>query len=329
MSNLISPEQEIHTHQQLPTTTTMAEIMRMEFPPLEYVIPEILPTGLTLLSGKPKLGKSWMVCDLANAKAMGGCALQQYQVTQSDVLYLAMEDSFRRLQRRNIQLVGADTFPENLHCATEWPRLGNGGSEALHTFVDRKPETGLVVVDTFAIIRPRTRTTANMYEADYNAMRFLHEFATNRDVSVIVVHHTRKGESEDVHEMASGSNGLTGACDSLIVLKRGRGEADGELHVTSRDAADQELAMQFNASCGQWTVMGNAAEYSRTVEERDTLTAMRELGPASAKVIAEALDETEGRIKTRLSRMKDRNRVRNPNRGVWVVTPTPVTDVTV
>lgn len=315
-------------HFELPKTMSMADIVRQEFKELEYIVDGLLPAGLTLLAGKPKLGKSWLVLAIANAIALGTTALGQYKTNPGTVLYLALEDSPRRLKRRNIQLLGPDVFPDSLHCATEWPRLNEGGIEALQEFVDSHPDIRLLVIDTFAIIRPISKTNANLYQVDYDAMRILHRFATKNSISILAVHHAKKGDAEDVYELMSGSNGLTGAADTLALLKRGRGEAFGELHITGRDVMEQQLALDFDASMGRWTVAGDASELSRTREEREVLEVIRSLKEARVKQIAERLGKPENTIAVQLSRMKERNLVSNPRRGLWeIVSHLPVKGV--
>ncbi len=82
-----------------PTVFTAAELMAQDIPPVRWILPGILPEGLTILAGKPKMGKSWLALDLSVAVATGGKVLG-LQVEQAGVLYLALEDTKRRLQDR-------------------------------------------------------------------------------------------------------------------------------------------------------------------------------------------------------------------------------------
>jgi len=74
---------------------TAAELQTKQFPPLRFVVPDLIPEGLTLLAGKPKVGKSWMVLDIAIAVASGRYTLGNLKPEQGDVLYLALEDGGR------------------------------------------------------------------------------------------------------------------------------------------------------------------------------------------------------------------------------------------
>jgi RecA-family ATPase len=72
----------------------------MTFQPLKFILPGLVPEGATLLVARPKFGKSWLVLDIAIAIAAGRFTLGQLKPVQGDVLYLALEDGPRRLQRR-------------------------------------------------------------------------------------------------------------------------------------------------------------------------------------------------------------------------------------
>ena len=113
-----------------PKTLTAAELLGLELPPIRWSVHGMVPEGVTLLAGKPKLGKSWMALGIAIAISTGGVALGTRPVEEGDVLYMALEDNHRRLGKRLAKLLTGDA-PERLHIATEWPRMDEGGAEAL------------------------------------------------------------------------------------------------------------------------------------------------------------------------------------------------------
>src|SRR5207253_2368842 len=99
---------------------TAAELMRMKLPPPRWAVPELIPEGLTILAGRPKTGKSWLALHIAIAVATGGAVLTSSPVESGPVLYLAMEDTRRRLQKRLSKLLQGPP-PEQLHIRTRWP----------------------------------------------------------------------------------------------------------------------------------------------------------------------------------------------------------------
>ena len=110
---------------------TATELMEMELPPVTWVVPDVLPEGVTILGGKPKMGKSWMAYGLAVSVATGGVALGNKQVERGEALYLALEDNPRRLRKRLGKVLRGDPAPEGLDIWTRLPRLDEGGVEAI------------------------------------------------------------------------------------------------------------------------------------------------------------------------------------------------------
>ena len=275
-------------------TFTAADLMSEELPPVRWAVPGILPEGLSLLAGKPKLGKSWLALGLAVAKASGGVALGKIPVEQGEVLYLALEDNRRRLQNRLRKVLDGAPPPEGLHIATEWARVDEGGAEDMDDWLAVHPEAGLVVVDILKVVRPAVSGNRGIYDADYEALQSMQRLAGTHGVSVLVVHHTRKMAADDPVDEVSGSTGLSGGADGIMVLKRDRGKADAYLHVTGREVEEEaELALKWNTALASWTLAGDAEEYRLTEERRSLIEALGGAGGGmSPKDIAEALGKS-------------------------------------
>jgi hypothetical protein len=150
---------------------TAPELLALDLPEPRWAVEGVVPEGLTLLAGKPKLGKSWLALGLAVAVASGGVALGKLDVKAGDVLYLALEDTVRRLKNRLEKLLGCQqaTPPDRLTLSCLWPRQGEGGLEALGAWLIMHPGTArLVIVDTWPRFRPRSRThNRDLYTEDY------------------------------------------------------------------------------------------------------------------------------------------------------------------
>lgn len=106
---------------------TMADLDRKVFPPLREIVPGVLPEGLTILGGRIKLGKSWMMYDISTAIGYGGYAFGSIAVEQGDVLHLALEDGERWVQTRLRQMLGDTPKPERVELLEHFPRLDLGG----------------------------------------------------------------------------------------------------------------------------------------------------------------------------------------------------------
>jgi hypothetical protein len=317
------------TNGHYPHTFTAAELMALEFPRIEWVVPDILPPGVTFLAGKVKMGKSWMSLALCVAVATGGVALATKRVEQGEVLYLALEDHQRRLQKRIRKLLADGSPPVGLHIAVEWPRADEGGVEHLGAFLSAHPETRLVVVDTFARFKTRATGRRSQYDEDRDAVDSLGPIAAEHNVAIVLVHHLREAESDDPLDMIHGSAGLTGGVDGALVLKRQRGRADAFLHIDGRDIErPTEIALKFDQDAATWAIVGDAEEY-RLSESRFAILRVLENAdePLSPKEIAEMTDAKYGATREMLSQMVKDGQVKNLGRGAYALPKNPQNNV--
>lgn len=225
-----------------------------QFPPLEYVVPGLITEGAGILVGPPKLGKSWMVANIGLACAAGGLALGRIRVKQRPVLYFALEDGERRLQSRFRTIMDGESLPGIDYITDAKP--GEAGPmirEYLTRHRDGKP---LVIVDTLGKVRPRRPAGVDPYQWDYDVCSALKDEVDQiPGAALLVVHHSRKAESSDFIDAASGTMGITGAFDFVLVLHRKRHCDDAILSVAGRDIAEAEYALTTRA--GRWTLDGD------------------------------------------------------------------------
>ena len=299
-------------HQQL---YTAADLQWMEFPPLQFIIPGYLVEGLTLLVGKPKRGKSWMALDWVLAIAHGGYAFGTIQCDEGDCLYMALEDSQRRMQRRIKQLLPhADEWSPRLTFCHSMKRLDKGGLDELRTWASSVPLPRLAVIDTFTKVRPSRDKNETPYDADYRAMSLLQELATEIGIAIVAIHHQRKLESDDPLDTASGSTGLTGAADSVLVLGR-----DGQgitLNGRGRDIDDIEVALSFDKTTGRWSILGDAQEVRRSESRAKILAALKTAPePMTPAEIAIMTGIERNTVDAQLHRMMKAGEVLSRTRG--------------
>jgi hypothetical protein len=265
---------------------TADTLLALKLPEPRWAIPGILPQGLAILGAKPKMGKSTLALNISIAISTGGMALGQIKVEKGSVLYLALEDTQRRLQDRIKKMIGASTSaPKDLHLCTEWPRMDSGGIVCLEEELKEIPDLRLVVIDTFAMVRPAPKGgSANVYALDYKETSDIKKLADQNKTTILLVHHFRKSKSEDVFEMISGSSGLTGAADTLLAMDNSSGHANAILCVKGRDVEMDEYAMVLDPSTMSWTLVGHAEEIQSTCRKQKVYDALRDshkaLGPA-------------------------------------------------
>ncbi|MBA7661005.1 DNA primase [subsurface metagenome] len=249
----------------LPTRFTAIELMSMELPEQRWAVPDILPEGCTILAGKPKMGKSIMCLNLGISVATGGLAFGKIPVEKGGVLYLALEDTARRLKDRLAQILQGGQLPENFHFDTVWPKINGGEIPGLDKRIEEIPGLRLVIIDSLQMIRPAlSGKQKTQYAIDYEDIRVIKELADKYNISILIVHHLRKTASEDVMDDISGTLGLTGAADGTLALKRITGKADAELNITGRDIEAEEYALKLHSDILSWELLGKAEEVKAT-----------------------------------------------------------------
>lgn len=296
-----------------PALHTARDLQGRSFPPIKWIVPGLLPEGLTILMGAPKLGKSWLTLDIALGVARGGEVLGQ-TCDQGGVLLLALEDNERRLQDRLRKIAGESDWPEALAYSTDWPRLNAGGIEAIESWIDTALNPRLIVVDTLAMVKPAATGKGNAYEQDVAALRPLHQLASARRVSVVVVTHKRKMEADDPLEGISGTNGLTGTADTTIALIRGTGPGEGILYGRGRDLAELERAVMLK-DC-RWTINGEPLEANKGDTWRQIMRAVRE-GHGTPAEITEATGIEGATVRQQLGRMVKQGALTKTGRGEY------------
>jgi hypothetical protein len=253
-------------------------LLGMDFAPLEYVIPGYVVEGLTVLRGKPKLGKSWWAYDASIAVATGGKAIGSVACVQGDVLYLALEDNRRRVKDRLLTLCPARKLMkislDRLTVRTVAPRIDTGLLVELDKWRRGCANPRLIIIDVFLKVRPPRKKGEDAYAADYDAVTPLQRYASEHRLAIVLVTHTRKMEAEDPLEAISGTNGVTGAADAVLVLNR---DAKGTtLYGRGRDIEEIETAMRFDG--GRWSILGDADEVRKSDERRKIVSALKEAG---------------------------------------------------
>ena len=242
-------------------------LMSTVLPPIRFVVDRLLPQGLHILAGSPKVGKSWLALWLCLCVAKGE-PVWNFPTAQGGVLYLCLEDSYSRIQSRLLDLT--DDVPSGLCFATMSERLHTGLVEQIEGFLAGHPDTVLVVIDTLQRIRA-AGNEANPYASDYRDLGVLKELADRHRIAVLLIHHLRKLNDEDPMNMISGTTGISGATDTNLVLKKEkRGGSAATLYCTGRDIEYQELVLEFDQDAHVWKLVSSGES---TEEEQDKILA--------------------------------------------------------
>jgi DNA-binding CsgD family transcriptional regulator len=295
---------------------TDTELWNADLPEPSWLVEGLIPeTGLILLAGKPKIGKSWLALDIATGLAKGGEVAGIQAERQANTLYFALEDTPRRLKKR-LKIIEEEPSGK-CRIATHWGKITPESLQALEKEIQGKNIKALII-DPLEKMKPKGDKNANLYSAEYEILGALKDLADRLNIAIIVIHHLRKGEVDDPLEAVLGTTAIIGAVDTILVLKRTRGEADATLFVTGREIEDKEVALEFEA--GKWKVIGDAREVAITREEKKVLQALRELGGvASPKEIAELAEMNPNTVKTALRRLAGENKVKVVDRGKYTL----------
>lgn len=276
------------------------ELLRAQFPDPKWAVPGMLPVGLCVLAGRPKLGKSWLSLQIAVAVGTGGRVLDR-TVERGKALYLALEDSPRRLKDRLKKQQATTAAAADFRF--DWPFLHERGTADLLYEIDHNGYT-LIVVDTLA------RAVGGADQMDQGEMNVLcgalQRIAQDRQVTIILVHHHRKKgiTAGDVVDDVMGATSIAGVADAVLGLYRERGKKDAELKITGRDVDEQELAVRFDLVTGCWQLVGDAQGVRMESVQADIVNAVIEHGGrATARQIASFLGKRANNISRELQEL--------------------------
>lgn len=287
---------------------TATQLSELDYPPLKWAVEGILPEGLTVLAGSPKVGKSWFCLGLAIGIASGQQVFKRINVAKGKVLYLALEDGPRRIQER-LRLLNDGTSPllNNLHIVTKLP-TNVSLIEAMKEYLSENIDTRLVIIDVYARVKHTVKQQGNSYSEDYADAIKWKNLADTYNTAILLVHHTRKQIAEDFINAVSGTNGLTGAADTILRLDRARQSDHATLEITSRDAPENKLA--FSKENVQWVLLGDSNLFDVSPTRRTILDIIEKKGSITPKELAESqLGITHDNAKQTLNRMYETGQV--------------------
>lgn len=231
-------------------TMTMNQIYETVYESRRPIIENLLYPGAYLFVGAPKVGKSFFMAQIAYHVSTG-IPLWDYPVNPGTVLYLALEDDYRRIQERLYRMFDVEGT-DNLHFATCAKSLGAGLYEQLKRFVREHPDTNLIIIDTLQKIREASNEKYS-YANDYEIIGQLKAFADKANLSLLIVHHTRKQQADDSFDRISGTNGLLGAADGAFIMeKEKRSGNKAIIEVSGRDQPDQKITLVRDYMTLQW-----------------------------------------------------------------------------
>ena len=310
-----------------PQVDMLQEVMAQVLPEAVQVVPGLLNEGLCIFAGKPKMGKSWLGLDTGITCAIGtanggGLVLGRYPVEPCGVLYLSLEDSERRFQSRVEQLLHERPVPERFGRALHWKPFHLGGQRDLESYLVRTPDTRLVIIDTLACVRPPMKAGSNAYQEDYEFFKRVQQLAMAYHVAIVFVHHLRKSAGADVFDEVSGSTGITGCADTLLILQRERHQNEAKLSLSGRDVVEEEMALVFDSATRLWRYQGSVSAHQQSTTRQAVLDLLRQHGEMTPKEVAEALEKPSGTITSVVFRLVKEGMLVKRGRGQYACSST-------
>jgi hypothetical protein len=244
---------------------TLRELWKSNPQPPDVLLTNVLTNGLTMLLGHPKSGKSILSIQMALGVASGQVPWEQsletlayygqeFKMKQGEVLYLALEDSDSRLNKRTRILADLmkqfpDACQDRLTLYTEWPSMYEGGVIGIENWLIGHPKCRLVIIDTLtAFAGAAASKGGDIFAAQYRMVRPLFDLGQKMGVCVLVIHHSRKGKTMDPTDAVAGTNGIPAAVDTLLNVVRDYGEEGAVISILSRDIESYELHLSQNGN---------------------------------------------------------------------------------
>ncbi|HHJ17064.1 MAG TPA: DUF3854 domain-containing protein [Gammaproteobacteria bacterium] len=322
----------------MPEGGTAADLLKEKIPEPYWAVPGLIPEGVTLLAGAPKAGKSWAALEIGIAVASGTKAFGQYPVNRSEVLYLSLEDTPKRLQGRIAILSHAGKRAvSHLHPRTTWPTMEGHCFKALETHLKQHPNTKLVIIDVLEKVRGQRTASESVYSHEYNTMAPISAFARKHGLAIIVIHHTRKGrDNDDQLNDVSGTTGLSAAADTICVMRKAGinsqlDDATRTWYARGRDIDEIDFALSLDiGNKGGWSYLGDTWRVQASETRQQILSAM-DGSSTDKRLTPKQIEEATGipnrnhKLANMLRRMKNDGFIEGSGvDGYYVPEPSPL-----
>jgi DNA-binding transcriptional ArsR family regulator len=299
-----------------------SQILRTDYPEPPWVVPEMMTAGLGFLSGKQKVGKSWLGLQLACAKGAGGRFLN-YAVKPGPVLYCALEDTPRRIknraQRQRWEAGTAIDFMFNQDFERQIGNIASGGADNLGLWISRHGYQ-LVVIDTFnrAIGRYFKGGEVNDASVVTRALDRLQQVALENNAAVLIIDHHSKAisnEGGDPMNDMLGSVAKGATADFAWSLYRERGKSGARLQITGRDMEEKDLLLNWDREFGIWQYEGDGSTLKLTLRREEIIDFLKKHGRSTLRAVADGIGQPKSHTSERLKDLVKAGLVRRSEEG--------------
>lgn len=282
------------------------------------IIENFLHKGLSLLCGKPKIGKSFFLLDMMISLSSGMPIFNWFETEKAyKTLYFSYEDNHNRLKKKLKLLTAEKTDIKNLYFSLTSPRINDGLEEYISSWLQENPDTQIIIFDTLSYITPTNTKHNGGYYSLYNNLKILKEICTNYNLSIILVHHTRKIQNEmDIFDEILGTTSLRGLVDTSYILA-----SDYTLHIESRDFEGKQF--QLTRQNNRFLIKSEINDENNQTEDKKYIDYIWEVGrPCALREIYEKFpDKNQSTIRNRLKKLIQDGRLAKPSRGEYEIGP--------
>jgi RecA-family ATPase len=298
-----------------------ADLVAMDMADPNYIVRPYVAEGVTLVCGRPKMGKTTLLRQLAMAVNTAGQFFSA-ACTRVPVVFLSLEEGERIMRKKFKSGCARPEALRGIRLEFEWPQ-GLAGVKQLRELLQEMlgaGEPALVIVDSLTRFRIPPSERGNAFTEDYNTVKLLADLCKEfPGLAVLVLHHTTKATPDDPVSAISGTYGLTAAADNfLILLKQGQ---QYRLHAGGRlwegDASDFELRRED----GGWSLIGEwdgTAPQGLTPKQQAVLAALKD-GAKTNKTLGEITGQSPSALAHLLGAMSDRGLVSRVANGWEIV----------
>lgn len=306
------------------------ELKEKEFPPIKWAVDDIIPEGLTILAGEPKVGKSLLAVDICSSIAAGNEVFGVKACTKGSAVYLSMEDPERRIQGRIRSQ--CDFWPDTFKMVTAGiPELGKSFFDVVDEMGMLWPDMRAIIVDTMAFIIPAKKNGVSDYEHYYSCLHPAHQWAINNHIALIMITHLNKNKLRDGDNPFSGimgSQAIAGTADAMLLLKKNHAKTgliksdnsvhDGQLIITGREIGAQTINLEFEEYSLRW-MFTEGYKIPEQVQGAQPLIVCKELEkmPMETKKLADVCGLKGCTVRMVCNRLKTKNIVDKNEAGKW------------
>ena len=242
-----------------------------QFPPVQWAVQDLIPEGVSLLAGRPKTGKSWLMFQICQAVA-GGWPLLGIDPSGGDVLYIALEDSYRRLQLGLNRMLGPGVrAPGRLHLSCLWPRNPKAASTSFKSgsTTTRRPVWWRSTRSPSSAT-PRRATTFTPRITKRSAACRPWPCKGRSAFQRSPTRASRKVRPK-TRLTRCGADRTDRSRRAVLVLRRPRYSPEGDLFITGRDVEERQLRIKWDKHTCVWTRMPEGENNVLSSEQQQVL----------------------------------------------------------